>query len=134
MLLVTAFLNDQDYNLLGSQLGIHQKTVRNIIYRYRKTEDISVGRRGGNRPIMITESSGEKLLDYLEDFPEATLSEMKTFLKENTGIDCSLPTISRFLSGKFFTIKKVRHVVDQRNSDRVNELRSVYVLRLLHET
>jgi len=129
--IINAFEMDQDYYLLGNQLGLKRRTVRGIIYRFRKTGEISTGHIGGHKKCLIKEDAATKILDYIEENPEATLKEMQQYLIASVGVSCSTSTIARFLDGRFYTVKKVRNIVEQRNSDRVKEIRSQYVHQFL---
>ena len=73
------------------------------------------------------------LLDYIENYPTATLNEMKLHLETNFQVHIGKTAISNHLKGKFISIKSIRYSVLDRNSDSVKEIRYNYVKRFLHE-
>ena len=78
-----------------------------IIQRFTKHGGVHFGQIDGHKKHIITADVGQKLIEYVEEKPDSTLVEMKTYLADN---DCtaSLPTISRFLSGKLIAMKLLR--------------------------
>lgn len=68
----------------------------------------------------------------IQSMPESTLSELKQFLQEQFNVICSISTVDRFLSGKFYSIKKIYGSVEEKNSERVKNLRMKYVEDFQH--
>ena len=118
---------------MARQLDISQSAAKNIIYKYDKTGLISVGKHGGHRKPIINDEIGQFIMDYVEENPQSTLAEMKKFMQDTKEINVSESTISRFLTGKLITLKKIKGSVQEKNSDRVKELRFQYVGRFLDE-
>ena len=106
-------------------MQIGKSAATGIISRYRRSGQITTGRRGGYRKPKITEEIGEKIIDFVEQNPQCFIREIQVFLSQ-TEISCSRNTISRFLDGKLFTIKKAHGSVAERNSATVKESRYQY--------
>ena len=123
----------EDYLTLARQLDISQSAAKNIVYKYQKCGLISVGKHGGHKKSIITDEIGETIIRYVEEKPQSTLGEMKRYIEENSEINISESTISRFLTGKLITVKKIRGSVQERNSDRVKDLRFQYACRFMKE-
>jgi DDE superfamily endonuclease len=60
------------------------------------------------------------------------ISEPEQFLQEQFNVICSISTVDRFLSGKFYSIKKIYGSVEEKNSERVKNLRMKYVEDFQH--
>jgi len=131
--LVDAYRRGEDYLYLSRQLEICESAARGIIYRYQKNGCINVGHRGGHKRAIITDHLGMKILQFLDENPTAFLREIKQFLFETEGMQCSRNTISRYLEGKLITLKKVHACVQDRNSVAVKEKRFDYAMRFLSE-
>lgn len=132
--LVRAHENGDDVMELGRMLGItNRKTIYHIIYRYKKSGNITSGHRGGYCQSKINEEIGEKLLVFIDKQYDSTLTEMGIFLKENCGLEVSNTTISKYLKYQFITYKRIIPVVNGRNSEEVKTKRYDYVCRILGE-
>ena len=129
--IIEALENGEDALRLSSIFKIPYSSIRTIVFNFKKNGVISKGSRGGRRPKSLNEENGNKILDYIENYPEATLLEMSKFIEP--WIKCSCSTIARFLKGKLITIKKIRGSVLEKNSDRVKELRFKYMDRMFRE-
>jgi len=120
--LVEAHKNGDDWRTLSEQLGINVRSAENIISKFKKTGEISAGKWGGHKSSVIDAESGHLLYSFVEDNNLATLAEMKAFLNERCNINPSRTTISRFLDNKCLSIKLVRDVPAERNSEHVFSL------------
>jgi len=131
--IIGAYENGEDHFLLATQLGINHGSAKSIIHRYQKNGSINTGKRGGYRKPKITEEMGVKLLEFLESYPDSTLSELCKILQQNFNVACSKSTVDRFLVGQFFSIKKIIASVQEKNSDRIKNARKEYAKRFLEE-
>ena len=50
------------------------------MYRHKQNGGLPRRPRGGNRPKILTMESGNKILDFIEEHPDATLQEMAAHL------------------------------------------------------
>jgi len=91
---------------LARQLKISNSAARGFIFRYRKNGNVTTGQHGGHKKTIISAEVGNQLLEFVDDHPTCILDEIKPFLV-SIEKNCSQKTISQFLHGQLFSIKKL---------------------------
>ena len=124
--LVETYSSGDDWRTLAVQFGIKVRSAEGIIGKFKQSGQISTGKWGGHKPKLITYEVGSQLISFVEENILATLIQMQQFIEERFAFKPSLKTISVFLDNKCLSLKLVRDIPSERNSDRVIELRYNY--------
>jgi len=125
--LVACFNNGGEWRSLAAELSINYNSAKTIISQYRQNGVITQGRRGTHKECVLTGEIGQHLTNYVEENNLATLTQMKQFLSNDHNVNVSIPTITRFLDKKCLSIKLVRTIPANRNSNEVLDRRQQYV-------
>jgi transposase len=131
--LVNSYKDGGDWQNVARILGIKRQTARNVIAVYQRQTRIHTLPKGGDRRSLVDEDMLGTLMTYVAEKPTATLDEMRLKLMQElpTKPAVSLNTISRALDGQLITLKDVRTVPFQWNSDEVKRERKDYAQWLL---
>jgi transposase len=79
--------------------------VKKLLRQRRRSGSIAPGKRGGRKRPIFSGERLERLRQFVEDKPDATLEE----LLESSGVSASLMAVSRALRRLGFTFKKSRY-------------------------
>ena len=101
------------------------------ISQWKNTGSVSKGQHGGHSYQKLTETVENSLWQYVKEHQLSTLLEMQKFVLKHHQIQVSLTTISTFLKKKKITLKIVRDVIANRNSEVTKQKRFVYASRIL---
>ena len=107
--------------------GVAVKTAYSYI---RKPEEDAPRPRGGATYKKVTSNHVKKLVEYVEENPQVSLKEMAGKLKEDTGLELSIPTVHRHLHGQMYTVKKVLPQPERMNSDDNKQRRATYARKV----
>jgi len=128
--LIRAYEEGRDFIKLASDIGVSRRSAYRIVRIFSDE-----GRRrplphaGGRNKVLLPEMIAY-LISTIEEKPTITLLEMKQkLLSVYPGLPASLSptTISRALDGALITLKLLRNVPMQWNSDEVKAERRDYV-------
>ena len=123
---ISAFLEDRDWQEAAETLDIKRQTARNIIVKFRRTGQIKKQPRGGNRRPKIDNEMLNFVMQAIERKPTITLKEMNEKLRIELPDKphVSYQSLSSRLDGAMYTIKDIRPVPAQWNtSERKQERR-----------
>ena len=124
--IIDAYIEGRDYIELADTLNINQRTAYRIVLAFKRSGRRNALRSGGAPPRKITYEMVEETIRFIELKPTATLEEMRSFLLEKFNIALSTTTIMRHLDGAMITLKAVRTVPFQWNSEDVKEARLIF--------
>ena len=134
--LIKAFEEDRDFVQLASEIGVSRRSAYRIIQTFcRDARRTSLPRSGGRKRLLMPEMI-EYLVSCVQDKPTITLLEMRGKLLSafpQLPPNISPTTISRALDGSLITLKLLRCVPTQWNSDDVKAERVDYVNWYLQE-
>ena len=106
------FESDEPYDL-GKLLGVPKSTVATLLKRGTPERK----RRGGVKPMKMTEAHEEFVINLIEEKPDLSLQEVSDYLYAEFGVRVSPQTVSRHLDGRCFTLKALRVELNAVNSD-----------------
>lgn len=129
--LIDAYEANEDFLALADVLKIKKTTARTLIRRHRL--NLHAAPHGGQRHSKVTDAIKEYLRELIENTPTLTLKEMQTNLLVCRNTTLSLCTISNVLDGMLITLKLIRDIPIQRNSERTKHLRSNYATWFLEK-
>ena len=128
--LINAYQNGQDYIAVARILGIKHQTANSIMRNFQRTGRIEAGNKGGARNVKMSEDMKQFLVNIIEEKSTITLKEMKSQmeLQRPDWPHVTVQCISKALDGELITIKQLRNIPQQRNSDFVKLARREYML------
>ena len=132
-ILVAAYENGNDYIQIAEYLGMKKRMAYALIKRYKDTGMVEALPTGGNRSSVLNDEMKRVLISFVEEKPTSTLMELAGKLREQFP-ETQMPsrmTISRALDGEMYTLKMLRSIPVEWNSDRVKDERKVYTEWLL---
>lgn len=130
--LISAYENGRDYIETARVLGIQRRTACEIILIFKRTGRRHALSRGGRRPHIINDEMHEHLLNFVGEKPTATLDEMKANLLDAFPLrPVSVSTIARHLDGCLITLKLLRTVTCNWNTEEVKNERVDYARWML---
>ncbi|KAK4197463.1 hypothetical protein QBC40DRAFT_180880 [Triangularia verruculosa] len=88
-------------------MGVDERTVRRRRTEYTQTGQLAKHKDVSKNAEKFKEHHLEKLLAWHKDHPDALLDDMQLFLKTTTGLEVSLPTISRKLKRAYGTMRRI---------------------------
>ncbi|KAK0672827.1 hypothetical protein QBC41DRAFT_299210 [Cercophora samala] len=88
-------------------MGVDERTVRRRRAEYTQTGQLSKHKDVSKNAEKFKEHHLEKLLAWHKDHPDALLDDMQLYLKTTTGLEVSLPTISRKLKKSYGTMRRI---------------------------
>ncbi|KAK4178856.1 hypothetical protein QBC36DRAFT_323889 [Triangularia setosa] len=107
-------------------MGVDERTVRRRRAEYTQTGQLAKHKDVSKNAEKFKENHLEKLLAWHKDHPDALLDDMQLFLKTTTGLEVSLPTISRKLKKSYGTMRRIgRCARIKSRKDREAEGRSI---------
>lgn len=119
--------NGQDWESLSVSLGIKKRSAEAWIKSGREKQQ-----RGGNRRSILNPIQGQQVVTWVEEDCQITLRQLQikilNHFREITSI--SIPTISNYLNGKCFSVKKVHYEPQNMNNENNKALRRSYVRQL----
>ena len=117
-----------DWKRMCKQLGICVRTAYHWLH-----DDKPVAKpKGGSRP-KKTDSILASLVEWIEEKPSVTLSELRYLLIEHYDVTVSISTIKNWLDGQLITLKTVRAVVANMNNFENKEKRVLYMQKFYNE-
>jgi transposase len=133
--IVKAYTDGRDWLTLAKAIGISPQTARSIIATFQRTGRIKQLPKGGDKRGILNEAMKQSMTKYIEEKPTMTLMEVRTKLQTEypSLTQISLCTISRALDGLMITLKDVRAVPMQWNTDEVKLERRAYAQWLMNE-
>lgn len=133
--IVNAFRNGDNWKELARMMGLAKQTARNIVSTYVGTGRTDTMPKGGLRRIKLTQPLVERIMDFVNSYPTATLEQMRLHLLQGNdeAPNVSLTAISRALDGRLITLKLLREVPVDWNTNVTKEARRMHVQWLLDE-
>ena len=107
---------------LAELFCVDLSTIVRLLQRYRQTGSVEPKPHGGGMPRKLDAAADARLLELVQQQPDATLAE----LRERLGIPCSLMTIFRALQRHRISRKKATRHAAERDSPRVQEQRATF--------
>jgi transposase len=105
--------------------GINIRTAQHYIKKYNDDEErrlpVTVRKLGAGRKARLTEAHSQFLIEYVNQYPAAVLSDIRQNLCEAfPGLSISISALHRYLVRKCkLTLEKLEKLHAARNSDRV---------------
>lgn len=87
---------------------VTERYVYKLLKIYRLGEDIAPKGHGGGRAVKLTEGHRSKLVTFIEQSPDATLEEIREFLRRRCRVTVSVTTVWRVIDSLEITVKKRR--------------------------
>ena len=115
-----------DWKALAESLNINYKTA----YGWVRSGEVDGKRRGGYKKKYLNEEQLLTVLHHLEEDPEATLQQLKTYIQEHCNLVLAVSTVGNYLDGNLYSIKKFHHRPTTMNTEANKQLRRTYVLNL----
>ena len=115
-----------DWKALAESLDVKYKTA----YGWVRSGEPEGKQRGGYKKSYLNDDQIQVILTQLEGNSELTLKQLKDFIMEQLGIQLTTSTVSNYLGGQLYTIKKCHHRPTTMNSDENKVRRRDYVLSL----
>ena len=126
--LINAHRRGEDYYVIAQALGIARGTAYNIIRRFNRT-GVVFRPRGGANNRKVNQEMIQVIIQIVEDHPEFTLTQINQELR----LRCPPPvplisesTVAKVLDAQLITLKQIRDVPAQRNSEPTKNLRRNY--------
>ena len=131
--IIRAFEENQDFMKVAEILGVKRSTAYKIVAKFKASGQREALLRGGCRPHVITDDMRAALVTFVEEKPTVTLGELRAKLGERfpDHNPSSIMTISRALDGELLTLKLLRSIPTQWNSEEVKLERKAHVEWLL---
>lgn len=126
-LIVESAEANKDWQHAADLLSINRTTAESWI----KLGTLEPLRKGGNRRKLISPDKTERLVEWLEEDPQVTIKQLQEKALLSMGLCVSVSTISRFLNGLCFNVKKVHHEPANMNN-AVNKLKRKMYVEQLH--
>src|SRR3954463_16001934 len=110
---------DGSVRQIASRFLVSVSFVTRLLQLHRTTGSVEPRPHGGGHPAVLTTEDLERLREFIQEQPDATLEECRRHL----GSSCSLATISRALSRLGLPRKKKVPRAAEQNSPEVQERR-----------
>ena len=125
---INIFDESRDFIFIADTLQINRRTAYGIIQRYQRTGRRENLPRGGSLSI-LTPQMQNALITFVEEKPTATLVELSAKLHEKfpNRPMVSRMTVSRFLDGKLVTLKLLRNVPFDWNTEELKQDRKLFM-------
>lgn len=125
-MIVEAAEANKDWLQICEVLGVNRNTAETWI---------KAGRcvplpKGGNRKMAISEDHMEQFVHWVYEDPQVTIKQLREKAILNLDLTVSTSTISRFLHGMCYTVKKVHQEWINMNSVINKQKRKTYVEKL----
>lgn len=115
-----------DWRTLCKSLGIKCTTA----YKWIRSGEVCGKGKGGRKPRLLTDEHMERIISWIELDPEISLRQLLIQLSTEFGIQCSRPTLSNYLEGMTFTVKKLHTIPTTMNSVENKQKRKRYLTAL----
>jgi transposase len=121
---IVALVEASEHSLreLAELFSVDLSTIVRLLQRYRQTGSVQPKPHGGGMPRKLDAAAVSRLLELVQQQPEATLAE----LRDRLGIPCSVMTIFRALQRKRISRKKSTRHATERDTPRVQEQRATF--------
>jgi len=86
---------DSSQRAIARRFDVSRAFVSRVLQRYKETGEISAKDRSGGRRRKIGPHERQALRHILDERPEATLDELCSHFRRQTGIEVSVPTMHR---------------------------------------
>ena len=96
------------YEEIALMFGVHVSFIYKLLRRRRETGDIAPAPHGGGARLILDDAALEVLGEIVYENPDATLEELRDYLRKKTRIEVSAMTIWRGLEKLGITLKKKR--------------------------
>ena len=96
------------YEEIALMFGVHVSFIYKLLRRRRETGDIAPAPHGGGARLILDDAALEVLGEIVYENPDATLEELRDYLRKMTRIEVSAMTIWRGLEKLGITLKKKR--------------------------
>lgn len=107
--LIAAVKGGQSRRAAAERFGIAPSTAIKWMDRWRREGHVKPRPMGGDRHSHRIEAHADKVLDLLEEKPDATLAEIAAHLQETSGTRFSETAVWRLLKRHDITRKKRQH-------------------------
>jgi transposase len=127
--LIQAHENDEDYHEVARVLGIKRTTAWAIIRRHQQTGAVERPRGGARNEVRkVDDEMKEAMVNIVERHSAYTLKQIKEQLQRLLPQKpiISVSTVAKTLDGALIRIKKLEDMPQDRNSDRIKDLRRDY--------
>lgn len=125
-LIVEAANRGDDWSALASTLAVKYKTA----YSWVRSGEIEGKKRGGSKPSILTEAMKASIIGMIEDDPTLTMKKMQAAILREYHLTVSTMTISNYLNGQLYSIKKLHHKPQNMNLMENKIKRKSYVQEL----
>ena len=115
-----------DWKALAESLGVKYKTA----YGWVRSGEPKGKQRGGYKKNYLNDDQIQVILTHLEENPELTLQQLRAFIIEQLGKTLSTSTISNYMDGQLYSLKKCHHRPTSMNTNENKARRRQYVLSL----
>ena len=118
----------EDFVALAKNLGVNRSSAYSIVKLWLAEERAEPLPRCGGRKVIIDEESLDLAVMLIEANPLLTLKQMRSDVREcfSNKPNFSISALGRALDGELITLKHVRDIPAERNSDRVKTDRKIY--------
>ncbi|XP_077088577.1 uncharacterized protein LOC143740323 [Siphateles boraxobius] len=118
------------------QPNLRRSTVASIIRTFRNENRIVTRPNSGGRGKILTDQQEQAVVDLVRARNDIRLTEIRQHILDNEDMfnnvgSISSPTIARILKRHQVSIKQLYHVPFERNADRVKQMRTEYVQRVM---
>ncbi|AFZ24859.1 transposase [Cylindrospermum stagnale PCC 7417] len=114
---------------LAKRFCVSLSFIQKLLKQYRETTSIAPKVRTKQTPPKLNKEQLNILEEILEAQNDATLSEIRSALKEKTGITIGISTVDRMLQRIEISLKKTLHA-SEKETERVQLLRVQFWLQL----
>jgi transposase len=111
---------------LAQRFCVSLSFILRLLRHRRQTNSLDPAPHGGGHPPALDEAARQRLRDFLNKQPDATLAE----LRQSLGLSCSLTALWRTLRQMKITRKKKVLHADERQTPRVQQLRQEFQAKL----
>lgn len=112
-------------------VAISQHIPIGTAYGWIRATENEPKQHGGARNKKVTPVHVQKMIQYIENDPLISLSDIKTKLFQDEGLAVSTNTVHKYIDCQFYTVKKVRLEPSQMNSEDNKRKRANYVAKAM---
>jgi transposase len=106
--------------------AVDLSTIARLLRRYRNTGSVAPKPHGGGRSRKVDGKAAARLLELVQQQPDATLVE----LRDRLGLPCSVMTIFRTLKRHRISRKKKTRHAEERDTPRVQKQRETFCQKM----
>lgn len=117
---------EQSLSELADLFAVDLSTIARLLQRYRNTGSVAPKPHGGGRPPKLDAQAVARLLELVQQQPDATLLE----LRDQLGSPCSVMTILRTLRRQRISRKKKTRHAEERDTPRVRQQRKTFCQKM----